>query len=61
MFGGALLAAPLMVLRAAVAERTWRVVERPTRRRVLALVTLAGICAPALTGVLDLGLRSHTP
>ncbi|TMG45614.1 MAG: hypothetical protein E6H91_13005 [Chloroflexi bacterium] len=60
-FGGAVLAAPLMVAGAAVAEPIWRVVERPTRGRVLTLVTLAGICAPALTGVLDLALRSRTP
>ncbi len=60
-FGGALLAAPLMVLGAAIADPIWRVVERPTRGGVLTFVTLAGICAPALTGVLDLALRSRTP
>ena len=58
-FGGAVLAAPLMV--AAVAEPIWRVVERPTRGRVLTFVILARICAPALTGVLDLALRSRAP
>ena len=58
-FDRALLAAPLMALGAAVAERTWRVVEHPTRGRVLTFVTLAGICEPALTGVLDLALRSR--
>jgi len=58
-FGGALLAAPLMVLGAAVAGPIWPVVERPTRGRVLTFVTLAGICEPALTGVLDLALRSR--
>ena len=60
-FGGAVLAAPLMVAGAAVAEPIWRVVERPTRGRVLTFVILARICAPALTGVLDLALRSRAP
>ena len=60
-FGGALLAAPLMVVGAVVAEPIWRVVERPTRGRALTFVILAGICAQALTGVLDLALRSRTP
>ena len=50
-----------MVLGAAIADPIWRVVERPTRGGVLTFVTLAGICAPALTGVLDLALRSRTP
>jgi hypothetical protein len=59
--GGALLAAPLMVLGASVAGRVWRVVERPTRGGVLTFVTLAGICAPAFTGVIDLALRARTP
>ena len=60
-FGGALLAAPLMVVGAVVAEPIWRVVERPTRGSALTFVTLAGICAPGLTGVLDLALRSRAP
>jgi hypothetical protein len=59
--GGALLAAPLMAAGAAVGERVWRVVERPTRRRVLTFVALAGIAAPAFTGVIDLVLRARTP
>jgi hypothetical protein len=59
--GGALAAAPLMAAGAAVAGRIWRVVERPTRRAVLTFVTLAGIAAPAFTGVIDLALRARTP
>jgi len=37
------------------------VLERPKRRRVLTFVALAGIAAPAFTGVLDLALRARTP
>jgi hypothetical protein len=59
--GGALLAAPLMAVGGALAERIWRVVERPTRGRVVKFVALAGIAAPAFTGVLDLVLRARTP
>jgi hypothetical protein len=58
--GGALLAAPLMAIGAAVADRIWRVVERPRRGRVLAVVTFAGVAAPAFTGVIDLALRART-
>jgi hypothetical protein len=59
--GGALIAAPLTVLGAGIADRVWTVVERPTRGRVLAFVVIAGICAPAFTGILDLALRARTP
>ena len=59
--GGALVAAPLMAGGAAVAGRIWRVAERPTRRGVITLVALAGIAAPAFTGVIDLALRARTP
>jgi hypothetical protein len=59
--GGVLLAAVLMPLGAGLADRIWRVVERPTRRGVLTFVTLAGVCAPAFTGIIDLALRSRTP
>jgi len=45
----------------AVAQRIWRVVERATRRRVLAFVALADIAAPEFTGVVDLALRARTP
>lgn len=60
-FGGAALAAPLMALGATLCARIWRVVERPTRGNVLIFLTLAGICAPAFTGVIDLTLRARTP
>jgi uncharacterized membrane protein YgcG len=59
--GGALLAAPLMAVGAYVAQRMWRVVERPTRRGVLTFVALAGVAAPAFTDIVDLALRAHTP
>jgi hypothetical protein len=59
--GGALLAAPLMAVGAAGANRIWRVVEHPSRGRVLTFVALAGIAAPAFTGVVDLALRARTP
>ena len=59
--GGALLAAPLMAVGAFVADRIWRVVERPTRPRVLTFVAVAGVAAPALTGAIDLALRARTP
>jgi len=59
--GGALLAAPLMALGASVADRIWRVVERPTRRRVVSFVALAGVAAPAFTGVIDLAVRARAP
>jgi len=59
--GGALLAAPLMAVAASVANRIWRVVERPTRRRGLTFVALAGVAAPAFTGAIDLVLRARTP
>ena len=59
--GGALLAAPLMAVAASVANRIWRVVERPTRRRVLTFLALAGVAAPGFTGAIDLVLRAGTP
>ncbi len=59
--GGALLAAPLTPVGASVANRIWRVVERPTRRRVLIFAAVAGVAAPAFTGAIDLVLRALTP
>ncbi len=44
-----------------LAERVWLVVRLPSRGRVLAFVAIAGICAPTLTGALDLYLRARTP
>lgn len=60
-YGGLILAGPLMVLGAALAGRVWSVVERPTRGGVITFVVLAGVVAPAFTGVIDLALRSRTP
>jgi hypothetical protein len=59
--GGALAAAPLRAAGAAVAERVWRVVEDPRRGRVLTFVALAGVAAPAFTGIINLALRARTP
>jgi hypothetical protein len=50
-----------MAAGAAIGGRIWHVVERPTRRRVVTFVALAGVAAPAFTGVLDLALRARTP
>jgi hypothetical protein len=58
---GAIFAAPPTILGVALAERVWRVVERPTRDGVVSFVALAGFTAPALTGILDLSLRYCTP
>jgi hypothetical protein len=44
-----------------LADRVWMVVSDPQRGRVLTLVVVAGICAPAVTGALDLYLRARTP
>lgn len=43
-----------------LADRVWTVIADPRRGRVLAFVIVAGLCAPALTGALDLYLRAHT-
>ncbi|HYV21385.1 MAG TPA: hypothetical protein VEN31_01910 [Candidatus Bathyarchaeia archaeon] len=59
--GAALLAARVVAIGASVAERVSRVVERPTRRRGLTFVALAGVAAPVFTGVIDLVLRARTP
>ena len=44
-----------------LADRAWMVIADPRRGRVLAFVTVAGLCAPAITGILDLYRRAHTP
>ena len=59
--GVALLAQSLTAIGAALADRIWRVVERPTRRRVLTFVALEGVAAPAFTGIIDLAVRARTP
>jgi hypothetical protein len=58
---GALVAMVTFAIGAWLADRIWRVVVDPTRRAVLTFVVVAGLCAPALTGALDLYLRAHTP
>ena len=44
-----------------LADKIWTVVIDPQRRRVLTFVLVAGICAPAVTGAIDLFLRARTP
>jgi hypothetical protein len=58
---GAFVAMVTFALGAWLADRVWLVVTDPERGRVLAFVVVAGICAPAVTGALDLYLRAHTP
>ena len=50
-----------MTIGAALADRIRHVLERPTRRRVLTFVALAGVAAPAFTGIIDLAVRARTP
>jgi len=57
----ALAAIVTFAIGAWLADRIWSVVLDPKRRAVLTFVVVAGICAPALTGALDLYLRAHTP
>jgi hypothetical protein len=56
----AVLCAPVAVAGAWVAERLLGVIETPTRRSVIVAVVLIGLALPALTGALDLYLRTHT-
>jgi hypothetical protein len=58
---GALAAMVSFAIGAWLADKIWSVVLDPRRRAVLTFVLVAGICAPALTGALDLYLRTHTP
>jgi hypothetical protein len=58
---GAFVAMVTFALGAWLADRVWLVVTDPRRGRVLAFVVVAGICAPAVTGAIDLYLRAHTP
>lgn len=57
----ALSAMPAFALGAWLADTVWTVVTDPERGRVLRFVVIAGLCAPAVTGALDLYLRGHTP
>ena len=54
-------AGPAFAVGAWLADRIWVVVIEPTRRRVVTFAIIAGLCAPALTGALDLYLRASTP
>ena len=60
-----LFGAPVAMLTFAIgawlADKVWTVVADPQRERVLALVVIAGVCVPAVTGALDLYLRASTP
>jgi hypothetical protein len=58
---GAFFAILTFALGAWLADKVWTVVTDPQRGRVLTFVVVAGICAPALTGALDLYLRARTP
>jgi hypothetical protein len=58
--GLALLAAPAMLLGAQLGEGFFRAVDTPTPRTVLPVLAL-GLVMPALTGAVDLYLRTHTP
>jgi hypothetical protein len=57
---GALVAMVTFAIGAWLADTVWAVVTDPQRGRVLAFVVVAGVCIPAITGVLDLYLRAHT-
>lgn len=57
----AVVAMPTFAVGAWLADRVWSVVTDPQRARVVAFVIAAGVGAPAVTGVLDLYLRAHTP
>ncbi|HAF08599.1 MAG TPA: hypothetical protein DCK98_00740 [Chloroflexi bacterium] len=58
---GALSAMPAFALGAWLANEVWTVVATPERGRVVLFVVVAGRCAPAVTGALDLYLRARTP
>src|SRR5438270_12457030 len=58
---GAIAAMLTFAIGAWLADKIWSVVADPRRRRVLTFVVIAGLCAPALTGALDLYLRARTP
>jgi hypothetical protein len=55
------LAALLALLGAALGERVYRVLERPSGRAVTRLVLCAAPGVPLLLGVVDLWLRANTP
>ena len=57
--GGAVLGILLFPAGVWLGQLIWSVVERPTRRGVLAFAFLAGLVYPALTGIVDLILRAR--
>ena len=57
----ALVAGLTFAIGAWLADRIWPVIADPRRGQVLAFALVAGICAPAFTGAIDLYLRAHTP
>ncbi len=59
--GSALLGIPLFMVGALLADGIWSVVAAPRRAGVIALACLAGIAMPALTGIVDLSLRTRIP
>lgn len=58
---GVLAAIPALAVGAWLADTVWAIASDPRRRQVFTFVIVAGIGAPAVTGVLDLYLRTHTP
>ena len=54
-------AGPAFAAGAWLADKIWSVVIEPTRRRVVTFAIIGGLCAPAVTGLLDLYLRARTP
>jgi len=59
--GRPLVGAALFIVGSLVADAIWIVVAVPTRAGVIKLATLAGIVMPALTGIVDLVLRTRIP
>ncbi|HUQ41247.1 MAG TPA: hypothetical protein VM052_01980 [Candidatus Limnocylindrales bacterium] len=59
--GSAILGMLLFPVGVWLGRLIWSVADRPARSRVLAFVALAGIAYPAMTGIVDLALRSRVP
>lgn len=55
-----LLAAPIVLVGALLGNWIWGVLDHPTHGRAWALL-LIGVCAPLVTGIVDLYLRVNTP
>jgi hypothetical protein len=52
---------PLALAGVWIAERLIAVIDVPSRRSVLVTAILIGLALPALSGAIDLYLRTHTP